>query len=90
MATPKGMRQFDLALDAGMKVQLYSSPESPCIIVQLRAAVPTETDVLAPSFKIAAALTPREARMMARELFRFVDMQPERIRLLRCGCAARL
>jgi hypothetical protein len=79
MGTPKGVRQYSLDLQSGMKMHLYSAsvvpggPDEPCIVVQLRAAVPTEMDVLAPSFKVAAALTPWEAQKVARELFRFVD-----------------
>ena len=79
MGTPKGVRQYSLDLQSGMKMHLYSAGALPgvlneqYIVVQLRAKVPTEMDLLTPSFKVAATLTPWEAQKMARELLRFAD-----------------
>lgn len=66
MSTPEGMRAWVRGLTTGGQVHVYSSAER--IILQLRRAVPTTEDVLAPSFKVALELGPREALALASEL----------------------
>jgi hypothetical protein len=66
MGTPKGMRNHAISLQSGDQVQVYSNAEH--IYLQMRCEVPTEQDILTPSFKIAAELTPTEALSLAVEL----------------------
>lgn len=66
MGHPKGMRAWARPLDAGAHVHIYSDDKQ--IILQLRRAVPTEDDMLAPSFKVAVTLTPTDALALAAEL----------------------
>jgi hypothetical protein len=66
MSTPKGMRNRSIPLQHGGQVQVYSNADH--IYLQLRREVPTEQDILTPSFKIAVELTPTEALSLAVEL----------------------
>jgi hypothetical protein len=50
-------------------VLLYSDPTQ--IVLQLRRQVPTEEDLLAPSFKVGVSLTPLEATQLVEDLLGF-------------------
>ena len=66
MSTPKGMRNRAFTLESGNQVMVYSDDNK--LILQLRREVPTTTDILAPSFKVAVDLNPKEAINLATEL----------------------
>ncbi len=66
MATPAGMRHKGFSLETGDKVCVYS--DSTHILLQLRRDVPTQQDILAPSFKTAVELSEGEALALAAEL----------------------
>lgn len=66
MSTPKGMKCVPRTLVIGDKILIYS--DSAHIILQLRHLVPTEEQLLEPSFKIAVPLTPAEAIAIASDL----------------------
>ncbi len=68
MGTPKGLRCIPTQLATGDLVLVYSNPSQ--ILLQLRRQVPTEMDLLAPSFKVAVTLQPAEAEAIAFELLR--------------------
>lgn len=67
MATPADMRQRGFSLETGDNVFVYS--DSTRILLQLRREVPTQQDILAPSFKTAVSLTEGEALALADEGF---------------------
>ncbi len=54
MATPKGMRTQRFVITSGDAVHKYNDGEK--IILQLRHEVPTETGILAASFKTTVAI----------------------------------
>jgi hypothetical protein len=66
MSTPKGMKCQPRTLASGDQVLLYSNANQ--IVLQLRRQVPTEEDLLAPSFKVAVSLTAMEAARLAGDL----------------------
>lgn len=66
MSNPKGMRAWAHPLESAALIHVYSDDSR--IILQLRRAVATEDDVLAPSFKVAVTLTPTDALALAAEL----------------------
>lgn len=66
MGTPKGMHSHNIILANGDQVHVYSNAEH--IYLQLRRDVPTDQDLLSPSFKVAVELTPIEALNLATEL----------------------
>ncbi len=66
MSTPKGMTCRNFTLASRDQILLYHNAEQ--IIVQLRHQVPTEENVLGPSFKVAVDLSPFEAIALASEL----------------------
>ena len=66
MSTPKGMTCRNFTLACRDQVLLYHNAEH--IIMQLRHQVPTEENVLNPSFKVAVELSPIEALALASEL----------------------
>ncbi|HEU5377747.1 MAG TPA: hypothetical protein VFV38_20175 [Ktedonobacteraceae bacterium] len=66
MATPTGKRQKHFPLATGDDVIVYSTVNE--IFLQLRREVPTQQDILAPSFKTAVSLTENEALALAHEL----------------------
>jgi hypothetical protein len=76
MSTPEGMRAWVRSLAAGGQIHIYSNAER--IILQLRRAVPTAEDVLAPSFKVALELSPRDALALASELIASAVRELER------------
>jgi hypothetical protein len=79
MGTPTGMRHVSFHLETGDKVFVYS--DTARILLQLRREVPTQQDILAPSFKTAVSLTEGEALALAAELLSVVasrrGFQPE-------------
>jgi hypothetical protein len=52
---------------------MYSNPEH--IYLQLRRLVPTEQDILHPSFKVAVELSPTEALRLAAELLHLASVR---------------
>ena len=76
MASPKGFRNRSFTLEEGSQVMVYSNLEQ--IILQLRREIPTETDVLQPSFKVAVSLSPSEALGLASELLQAASSQLEK------------
>jgi hypothetical protein len=82
MATPKGFKQFHRTLANGDKVFIYSNQHS--LILQLRREVPTEENILEPSFKVAVALSPVDALLIASELLdaaapRLTETMPSKV-----------
>jgi hypothetical protein len=73
MANPKGLRNRSFGLGDGCQVMIYSSQNQ--IFLQLRREIPTETDVLQPSFKVAVSLSPAEALALASELLQAASGQ---------------
>ncbi len=73
MANPKGLRNRSFTLEEGSQVMVYSNHNQ--ILLQLRREIPTETDVLQPSFKVAVSLTPAEALGLASELLQAASVQ---------------
>ena len=73
MTTPKGTRARSIPLIEGGQVMVYSTPDR--LVVQLRQEIPTATDLLRPSFKVALALTPAEALLIAGELLQAASLQ---------------
>ena len=65
MSTPKGMKCTPRTIAAGDRVLIYSDPTH--IILQLRQ-VPTEEQILEPSFKVAVSLSPAEAIAITSDL----------------------
>lgn len=76
MANPKGFRNRSLPLKQGGQVMVYSSQDE--IYLQLRREIPTETDILQPSFKVAVSLTPAEALTLAAELLQISAAEIQR------------
>jgi hypothetical protein len=66
MSTPKGMKCVPRTVGTGDKVLIYS--DAAHIILQLRHQMPTEEQILEPSFKVAVSLTPAEAIAIAGDL----------------------
>lgn len=73
MASPKGFRNRSIILEEGGQVMVYSNQDQ--ILLQLRREIPTETDVLKPSFKVAVSLMPAEALELASELLQAASSQ---------------
>lgn len=76
MANPKGLRNRSLPLKQGGQVMVYSSQDQ--IYLQLRREIPTETDILQPSFKVAVSLTLAEALTLAAELLQISAAEIQR------------
>jgi hypothetical protein len=66
MSTPKGMKCQPRTLASGERVLLYTDASR--IVLQLRRQVPTEEDLLSPSFKVAVSLSALEAAQLAGDL----------------------
>ncbi len=66
MSTPKGMKCLPRTLASGERVLLYSDANR--IVLQVRRQVPTEEDLLTPSFKVAVSLSAIEAAQLAEDL----------------------
>ena len=70
MVTPAGMRQVTFLMENADKVLVYS--DSTHIFLQLRREVPTQQDILSPSFKVAVSLNEDTALALASELLSIV------------------
>src|SRR5216684_275686 len=66
MSTPKGMKCSNRKLTNGDRVLIYSDREQ--IVLQIRHQTPTEENLLDSSFKVAVALSPADALLIASEL----------------------
>ena len=76
MATPKGKRAVQFAVNATDAVHVYSDDEH--IWLQLRREVPTEQDIGRPSFKVALCLQPGTAHKLALELMNLAERNKEK------------
>jgi hypothetical protein len=76
MAIPKGFRNRSFPLEEGSQVMVYSNLGQ--IILQLRREIPTETNVLQPSFKVAVSLTISETLGLAAELLQAASSHLEK------------
>ena len=72
MSTPKGTRCVKVAINPHEAVHVYSNAGA--ITLQLRREIPTESDLSAPSFKVAVKLTPAAALKIAGELLTAAGM----------------
>jgi hypothetical protein len=66
MSTPKGMKCIPRTLTTGDKILIYSNADQ--IVLQVRRKIPSEEELLEPSFKVAVALSPAEAVTIASDL----------------------
>jgi len=73
MTNPKGMRTRAFKLAHTGQLHVYSDEQH--LILQLRQSMPTEEDVLMPSFKVAVQLTTSEALAVAGELLTWAAQQ---------------
>lgn len=76
MSTPKGTRSVRFTVSAHEAVHIYSNANG--IVIQLRKDVPTESDLTAPSFKVAVTLNPAAALKIAGELLTAAGAMVER------------
>jgi hypothetical protein len=72
MATPKGMRAQRIVTVSGDAVHIYSDKEK--VILQIRHEVPTETNILESSFKVAVELSDDDVLAIAGELLSAVSL----------------
>jgi len=79
MSTPKGTRCRKITLAADGCIHVYSNDDQ--LVIQLRRTVPTEDDILSPSFKIAVPLRPNEALELASELLAVASSRVDRLRI---------
>jgi hypothetical protein len=73
MTNPKGMRATRIDTASGSAIHIYSNAEK--IILQLRHSIPTEQDILTPSFKVAVELSDDEILALAGELLSVVTIR---------------
>ena len=71
MATPKGMRAMQFAVNASDAVHVYSDDDH--IWLQLRRNVPTEDDIGRSTFKVALCLTVGTAHKLGLELMNIAE-----------------
>lgn len=71
MATPKGMRAFQLPVNGTDSVHVYSDDQH--IWLQLRRDVPTEQDIGRPTFKVALCLQAGTAHKLGLELLNLAE-----------------
>ena len=76
MATPKGVRAQQFAVNATDNVHVYSDDTH--IWIQLRRDVPTDQDIGRSSFKVALCLTPGTAHKLGLELINIADRNKEK------------
>jgi hypothetical protein len=76
MATPKGVRAQQFAVNATDNVHVYSDDTR--IWIQLRRDVPTDQDIGRTSFKVALCLTPGTAHKLGLELINIADRNKEK------------
>lgn len=72
MATPKGKRAQRFLTASGDAVHIYSDKEK--VVLQIRHEVPTETDLLASSFKVAVELSDDDVLAIAGELLSAISL----------------
>jgi len=73
MATPKGMRAQRFLTVSGDAVHIYSDKEK--INLQIRREVPTETDLLSSSYKVAVELSDDDVFAIVGELLTTVSQR---------------
>jgi len=73
MTTPKGMRAQRFLTASGDAVHIYSNKEK--VVLQIRHEVPTETDLLSSSFKVAVELSDDDVLAIAGELLSAISLQ---------------
>jgi hypothetical protein len=73
MTAPTGTRTRSIPLTEGGQVMVYSTPDQ--LVLQLRLEIPTETDILRPSFKVALAITTEESLLIAGEFLQAASTQ---------------
>lgn len=76
MATPKGVRAQQFAVNTTDNVHVYSDDTH--IWLQLRRDVPTDQDIGRSSFKVALCLTPGTAHKLGLELINIADKNKEK------------
>jgi hypothetical protein len=76
MATPKGMRAFQVAVNSTDAVHVYSDEQH--IWLQLRRDVPTENDIGRSSFKAAICLPNGTAHKLGLELLNIAERNKDR------------
>ncbi len=81
MSTPKGMKCIPRTLTTGDKILIYSNADQ--IVLQVRRQIPSEEELLEPSFKIAVALSPAEAVTIASDLLNAALPQLAALRVMR-------
>ena len=72
MATPKGMRAQRFLTASGDAVHIYSDKEK--VVLQIRHEVPTETNLLASSFKVAVELSDDDVLAITGELLSAISL----------------
>ena len=78
MATPKGIRTQRFVTASGDSVHIYSDNSK--VILQLRREVPTESDILSPSFKVAVELSDNDILAIAGELLTAASLRKKQKR----------
>lgn len=76
MATPKGMRAVQLAVNGSDFIHVYSDDNH--IWLQLRRDVPTEQDIGRSSFKVAICMQPGTAHKLGLELMNIAERNKEK------------
>lgn len=72
MPTPKGMRAQRIITTSGDAVHIYSDKEK--VILQIRREVPTKTDLLSSSFKVAVELSDADVLAITGELLTAISL----------------
>ncbi len=76
MATPKGMRAVQLAVNGSDAIHVYSDDSH--IWIQMRRDVPTEQDMGRSSFKVAICMQPGTAHKLGLELMNIAERNKEK------------
>jgi hypothetical protein len=76
MATPKGMRAVQLAVNASDAIHVFSDDNH--IWLQLRRDVPTDQDIGRSSFKVALCMQPGTAHKLGLELMNIAERNKEK------------
>ena len=76
MATPKGMRAVQLAVNGNDAIHVYSDDNH--IWLQLRRDVPTEQVIRRSSFKVAICMQPGTAHKLGLELMNIAERNKEK------------
>ncbi len=78
MATPKGMRAVQFAVNASDAIHVYSDDNH--IWIQLRRDVRTEQDIGRSSFKVSLCVQPGTAQKLGLELMNIAERNRERLK----------